>query len=208
MRILVLCDDRYHPAKVVRTGLERVPGYTFDFIEDASEFSPEQMAPCPAVIVAKSNNISSANHAPWMTAPLQNAFRDYVHAGGGLFFIHSGTAGYLEWPIFRSIIGGGFLEHPPRCPVTVEPKPGHFLTAGVEPFTVEDEHYVMTLDDPQAEVFLTTRSDHGAQPGGWIRYESQGRVCVLTPGHTEEVWAHPAFQSLLRNALAWCAWEK
>jgi type 1 glutamine amidotransferase len=28
---------------------------------------------------------------------------------------------------------------------------------------------------------------------------------VLTPGHNAEVWRHPSFQALLRNALAWCA---
>ena len=35
--------------------------------------------------------------------------------------------------------------------------------------------------------------------------EGQGRVGVLTPGHNVEVWVHPAFQTLLRNTLHWCA---
>jgi uncharacterized protein len=61
----------------------------------------------------------------------------------------------------------------------------------------------MALDDPQAEVFLTTTSEHGSQPGGWLRTQGAGRVCVLTPGHNLPVWQHPSFQALLGNALDW-----
>jgi len=204
MNILVLCDDAYHPAHVVRAGLSLLAGYTFDFIEDATAWDAERLALYPAAIVAKSNNASSTNHTPWMTDPVQEAFRQYARQGHGLLFIHSGTAGYLDLPVIRGVIGGAFVKHPPRCPVTIEPKAGHFLTVGVERFTVEDEHYHMALDDPQADIFLTTHSEHGAQPGGWVRREGQGRVCVQTPGHTQGVWTHPAFQTLLRNALTWC----
>ena len=62
----------------------------------------------------------------------------------------------------------------------------------------------MALDDPQAEVFVTTTSEHGQQPGAWRRAEGAGHVAVLTPGHTVEVWLHPSFQALLLNALRWC----
>jgi uncharacterized protein len=31
-----------------------------------------------------------------------------------------------------------------------------------------------------------------------------GRVGVLSPGHNVEVWLHPAFQTLIGNALRWC----
>ena len=54
------------------------------------------------------------------------------------------------------------------------------------------------------EVFMHTVSDHGAQPGGWLRHEGKGRVCVLTPGHFPPVFEDPNFQQLLRNALAFC----
>jgi uncharacterized protein len=97
-----------------------------------------------------------------------------------------------------------FVQHPPQCPVTVEPLAGHLLTTGCEAFTLQDEHYHMALDDAGADVFLTTRSEHGPQPGGWRRTEGKGRVGVLTPGHNVEVWLHPSFQALLLNTLSWC----
>ena len=62
----------------------------------------------------------------------------------------------------------------------------------------------MALDDKQAEVYMTTTSEHGEQPGAWQRTEGSGRVAVLAPGHNLEVWLHSSFQVLLLNALRWC----
>ncbi len=209
MRVLVLCDDYWHPARIVREGLCAVKDehFSFDYIEDARNWSPERMADYPVVVLAKSNNISAADQAGWMTEEAQSAFVDYVSRGKGLVAIHSGTAGYDQMPRLRGLLGGVFTHHPPQCPVTVKPGAGHPLAAGCAVFTLTDEHYFMALDDAGADVFLQTKSEHGVQPGGWTRLQGQGRVCVLTPGHNLEVWQQPDFQTLLRNAMNWCAKE-
>jgi type 1 glutamine amidotransferase len=107
--------------------------------------------------------------------------------------------------VLRGLLGGVFTHHPEQCPVTVNPRLGHLLSASAVPFTLQDEHYFIALDDRHAEVFLTTTSQHGEQPGGWTRMEGIGRVAVLTPGHNLEIWLHPSFQTLVRNSLRWCA---
>ncbi len=207
MRVLVLCDDRWHPARVPRVGLGALGEgeFQFEFIEDAGQWSAERMAGYPLVILTKSNNVSATDERNWMTPEVEQAFVDYVRQGGGLLAVHSGTAGYRETRTLRALLGGVFIQHPPQCPVTVTPVEGHPLTAGCAPFTLKDEHYHMELDDRQADVFLQATSEHGSQPGGWTRLEGRGRVCVLTPGHNVEVWLHPSFQALLGNALRWCA---
>ena len=158
----------------------------------------------PLVILTKSNKVSSIDLTEWMTDTVQATFSDYVHKGNGLLAIHSGTAEYEQKTLLRSLLGGVFAYHPEQCPVTVRPHAGHPLSAGAAPFTLTDEHYFMALDDPQADVFVTTTSEHGEQTGGWTRVEGRGRVAVLTPGHNLEVWLHPSFQRLLRNSLRWC----
>jgi type 1 glutamine amidotransferase len=207
MRVLVICGDHYHPAAVVRAGLAPLTeeGYQFDWIEDARDWSVERMAPYPAVLFAKSDAVSSTDRNPWLTDEVQRAFHDYARRGGGIVFVHAGTAGMVDLPVMRALIGGAFAHHPPRCPVTVIPQPGAALAEGCVAFTLEDEHYHMLWDDAGARAFAWTRSQHGVQPGGWWRLEGQGRVAVLTPGHVVEVWLHPSFQTLLRNALRWCA---
>ena len=158
----------------------------------------------PLVILTKSNNVSSSNQNKWMTDEVQSAFAEYVRKGNGLLAIHSGTAGYLETSILQCLLGGVFTHHPEQCEVTIEPQTSHPLTLGIFPFTVKDEHYFMTMYDSNIDVFMTTRSEHGAQPAGWRRTEGGGRVAVLTPGHNLKVWLHPAYQALLLNALRWC----
>lgn len=209
MHILVLCDDRWHPARVPREGLSDLQnkGFTFDWIEDAGEWSAERMEAYQLLVLTKSNHFSSTDHREWMSDEVQQAFTDYVRKGNGLLAIHSGTAGYQETPGLRNLLGGVFTHHPEQCAVTMEPLTGHPLTTGIPPFTLKDEHYFMAMDDPQADVFLTTRSEHGGQPGGWRRTEGNGRVAVLTPGHNLEVWLHPSYQSIILNALRWCGGE-
>lgn len=205
MHVLVLCDDYWHPARVPRAGLAPLEaGFALDWIEQAGDWSAEKMAAYPAVVLTKSNNISSADQTPWMSEAAQQAFADYVRAGGGLLVIHSGSAGYADTPILRRLMGGVFVEHPPQCDVTYAPQAGHTLAASSAPFTVKDEHYFMAFDDAQADVFMTSASEHGTQPAGWTRAEGSGRVCMLTPGHNVEVWLHPSYQAIIRNALRWC----
>jgi type 1 glutamine amidotransferase len=206
MRVLVICDDYWHPAATVRGGLDALKEneFEFDWIEDAAEWSAERMAEYPLVLLTKSDNVSAADKGSWVSEDVQRAFVEYVRKGNGLLAVHSGTV-YAEHPTLRGLIGGAFTHHPKQCPVTMEPLPGHPLTAGSEPFTLVDEHYIMELDDAQADVFLTTTSEHDTQPGGWTRTEGKGRVCVLTPGHNVEIWQHPSFQTLTINALRWCS---
>jgi type 1 glutamine amidotransferase len=207
MKILVLCDDYWHPARISREGLGALAGdeFTFDWIENAHDWSPEHMATYPVTILTKSNHVSSIDQTNWMADTVQEAFHDYVNKGNGLLAIHSGTAEYGQKLVLRRLLGGVFTHHPEQCPVTVVPREGHALSAGSTPFTLKDEHYFMTVDDPQADIFVTTKSVHGEQPGGWRRINGNGRVAVLTPGHNLEIWLHSSFQALVLSCLRWCS---
>lgn len=207
MNILVFCGDAWHPPEIPRKGLGTLAGseFTFDWIEDARDWTPPTMAAYPLVILTKSDNVSVSNKSNWMTDTAQAAFSEYVRRGNGLLAIHSGTAEYEQKPVIRDLLGGVFLHHPEQCPVTMSPRPDHPFSAGIAPFTLEDEHYFMALDDPQADVFMTTSSINGEQPGAWRREVGNGRVAVLTPGHNLEVWLHPAYQTLLINMIHWCS---
>ncbi|MDQ2691636.1 MAG: ThuA domain-containing protein [Chloroflexota bacterium] len=207
MNVLVLCGDYWHAPRIAREGLSALSGngFTFRWIEDARDWTPANMLEHPLVILTKSDNVSPTDQAGWMTDEVQDAFLDYVSRGNGLLAIHSGTAEYADKPVLRALLGGVFRQHPEQCPVTVTPRLGHPLSVGSAPFKVRDEHYFMALDDSHADVFVTTSSEYGEQPGGWRRAEGRGRVAVLTPGHNLEVWLQPSFQRLLLNCMDWCS---
>ena len=206
MKTLVLCGDNWHPPGIAQAGLRALTGveFTFDRIEDTRDWSAERMMSYPLVILTKSNNVSSTDQTEWMTEAVQEAFLTYVQNGNGLLAIHSGTAEYQQKPVLRSLLGGVFTHHPEQCPVAMTPHVGHPLTTGANPFKLRDEHYFMAIDDPTVDIFMTTTSEHGEQPGAWRRLEGSGRVTVLTPGHNQEVWLHPSYQALLLNCLRWC----
>lgn len=205
MHVLVFCDDRWHLASVVKSGLEPLmnEGFEFVFKENMIDLTMDLLEQFPVIILAKSNNFSSTDTTEWATEEAQKIFESYVQNGGGLLAVHSGTAGYREASIIRGILGGVFTHHPEQCPVTLEAVGEHAITDGFEPFTLRDEHYFMEIDNDDLCVFLTSISQHGEQPAGWTRTHGKGKVCVLTHGHNLNVWLHPSFQLLLRNSLNW-----
>lgn len=206
MKTLVFCADYNHPADVVRNGLAPLDGgeFPFDWISDAVGWQPDGPAAFGLVILAKSNDRSADGRTGWMTDSVQDALARHVRAGNGLLAVHSGTAEYERASVLRGLLGGVFDRHPEQCPVTVRPRAGHPLAAGSSPFTLTGEQYLLARDDPEADVFVTTASEHGERPGGWRRAEGAGRAAVPTPGRNLEVWRHPAYQILLRNAMRWC----
>lgn len=206
MKVLVLCNDRWHPARVPREGLEALHdrGFTFDWLEDAHEWSADRMAEYPLTVLTKSNHVSFTDHRQWMTAEVQAAFAEYVREGHGLLAIHSGTASYQESTGLRSLLGGVFTHHPEQCMVTMDLQANHPFTSDIPSFTIKDEHYFMAMYDSQVDVFMTTRSEHGEQSAGWRKTEGNGRVVVLTPGHNLEVWLHSSYQALILTAMRWC----
>ena len=206
MRTLVLCEDAAHPADLTKGGLSGLGecGCEFEFVVDAESVSSEDWAEYPLTLFSKANQKSATDKAPWANEETGQMLTDYVGQGNSILFLHSGTAVYKDLQSFRSLMGGVFVGHPPQCPVTVEPEEGHPLTEGSRPFTLQDEHYQMEMYDSDVDLFLSTRSEHGAQPGGWTRTKGEGRVCVLSPGHNLEIWHHPPYQKILRNCIDWC----
>jgi type 1 glutamine amidotransferase len=205
-RALVLCDDTWHAADTVSRGLAPLADrFAFEYEADGGEWSAERMKRYPLTVLAKANIASSRKPDPWLTSEREESFCDCVRRGGGLVAIHSGCSRYERLPLVHALLGGVFVRHPEPCAVAIEPQPGHPLTAEVPAFTIHDEHYFLAMRDETADVFLRSRSVHGLQPAGWTRKAEAGRVCVLTPGHSLEVWLHPGFQKLLLNACQWAA---
>ncbi|MCQ4088630.1 ThuA domain-containing protein [Saccharibacillus sp. JS10] len=207
MNVWVIGKDRWHSAEIVFQGFEQLGLDTFQYTmtDSVEEFDANRLEDYPIVAVCRSNSQFEHEHRFWMNEDVQQSFERYVENGGSLLVIHAGTAGYQSGERFRKLIGGAFLHHPEACTVKICPESSHPIAAGVEEFQVHDEHYMMDWEKSDTELIMRTVSEHGEQPGGWTKMYGQGKICVLTPGHEEEVWNHPMFQKLLNNALHWCA---
>ena len=223
-KILVLCDDLWHPAEVIERGIRGLGdgAYSFDVVKSAKDIlTPKRLKQYDAVIIAKSNNVNAANTAPWFEESVTEVgpeeFRAYLERGGGIVFVHSGTCigerflgdadERFKKPArgMQALHGCTMNGHPLRCNCDIYvTDPDSPLTEGVGAFTVHDEHYQISDLAGDAQVFLQWDSaPGGTQPAGWTRKIYGGRIVVLTPGHTLDVWENPEFRKLLVNAIEW-----
>lgn len=210
MKILLICNDCYHPGIIPRKGLEALAPYGISVEEPVhdAETTIKTLRPYPVVVLAKGNKTSPEDSTRWMDGAAEDAFTQYVQEGGGVVFLHAGAAVKRGAEGMCRLMGHRFTHHPDQCPVTVTPLKPHFITHGVEAFTVIDEHYFINLLSDDADILLASTSQYGTQVAGYVRKVGRGRVCTLTPGHNLDVWLHPGYQVLMRNALEWCAKEE
>jgi len=226
MRVLLICDDYWHPGQVPIEGVGplKEQGFEFDIISDAGKFTPDLLSGYPVVLLAKSDQVSREDKSIWKTEAVQQAFIGYVENGGGLLVVHSGIVGCSENKGMDDLIGCRLAYHPHDCPVTVQPLKPHAVTEGVGMFCEVDEHYRLEVLAPDADILTASYSPPQGKedcydedpynntpawicPAGYVRTQGKGRICVLTPGHLLPVWINPQFQRTLHNALRWCAGE-
>jgi type 1 glutamine amidotransferase len=224
VRVLLLCDDYWHPGKVPIDGVAPLAekGFQFDIITNANDFTQDILTQYPVVLLVKCDEVSQTDKQSWKTEAVQQAFVAYVTHGGGLLAVHSATVPGTHTESLDQLLGCRFKGHPNECPVTVQPIKPHPVTEGVEMFCETDEHYRLDVFAPDADIIIASYSPpqgeeskyqedpyHNTQaavcPAGYVRTQGEGRVCVLTPGHHLAVWHNPQFQLTLSNALRWCA---
>jgi len=227
MKVLLICDDYWHPGQVSIDGTAPLAsqGFQFDTITNANDFSPSMLSQYPAVMINKCDEVSQTDRQPWKTEEVQKAFINYVEGGGGFLAVHSATVCGKNTHALDQLVGCKFTGHPNACPVTVQPVKSHPVTEGVGMFCETDEHYRIDITANDADILIASYSPpqgeeskyqedpyHNTQAAvcaaGYVRTQGKGRVCVLTPGHNLPVWLNPQFQLLLSNALLWTAGKK
>ncbi|MDF1567012.1 MAG: ThuA domain-containing protein [Spirochaetaceae bacterium] len=204
MKALCIYNDFHHPGALVKNGLEEFapPEISIEFTDAEDGIPTDFPTNCGILILSKANMTASDKETSWVTRDWEIHIRDFVENGGMLLAVHSGIAGYEKGGIMGNLLGGTFKWHPEICDVSYRGsiKIGRTGIGSVD-FTCRDEHYFVDVFNKDAEIFLTSESRHGRQPAGWICNIERGRVVVLTPGHTLEVWNHPVFRKMILQAL-------
>jgi type 1 glutamine amidotransferase len=182
-----------------------------------------------AAIEAGDLLVSYTSRVPVADEPCA-AIQRFLERGGRWFAIHASNS-VLDNRQLRRLLGSRFLSHPPytRFRVSIT-KPEHPLVAGIEPFEVDDEIYVIEHDD-DLEVLLHTRwggdamgrqVEEGVRPLMYHRPVGDGGVLYLALGHCNRPfdkprpdapdspdrrgpWALPVYQELIRRGIQWAA---
>ena len=160
MRVLMLCDDHWHPGKVPIEGVSPLKerDIQFDFVTDAGEFKPEMLAKYPVILLCKCDEVSNTDKTSWKNDVIRQALIDFVENGGGLLVIHSGLVAGEDTENLDRLIGSRFTFHPKDSPVTVQPVKPHPVTEGVEMFCEIDEHYRLEIIADDIDIFMASYS--------------------------------------------------
>ncbi|MCL2099404.1 MAG: ThuA domain-containing protein [Oscillospiraceae bacterium] len=208
MKILVICDDKYHHEEVIKPGLEFLQNEnSVTYAADMSgySFDSKPLSEYDVVITAKDKNISKSNEESWLGEDVIKQYEDYANGGGGLIFLHAGSVLCKHSEILKNISGCSFESHPEQCEVDFCITSAHPIVSGAVDFTEKDEHYFIDFTASDADIFLKSRSNHGIQPAGYTRlHNGKGRVCVLTPGHNLSVFNNEQYKKIIKNAVDWC----
>lgn len=154
-----------------------------------------------------------ANNQPLEGAELRQGIVDFVDGGGGLLILHAAAwHNWTDWPEFnRELVGGGSRSHGPYAAFDVLRAEGsHPLLEGLpDRFELRDELYRFEPDSSGTPitVLATGVSVDGSEryPVAFTVDRPGGRIACVTLGHDGEAHRHPAFQRLVRNAVAWLA---
>ena len=158
------------------------------------------------------------------------AIRRYLEKGGRWFALHASNS-VGNNTILPGILGSRFLAHPPYKRYTVSiAKPGDPLLAGIEPFEVDDELYLIEQNG-DIDVLLQTRWGGEAmgrtfaeamQPLMYRHRVGNGGVLYLALGHSAREfdrpkppgpdqatlrgpWDLPVYKELVRRGIEWAA---
>ena len=224
MKVLLICNDHYHPGQVVIDGLAplKSKGYEFDIVQDGLEVNPKNFGDYPVIILSKCDEATPDNRVSWETPEVQQAFVDYVESGGGLLTIHCGLVAGEKTDVLHGLIGSKFKWHPNNTDVIAEPIKNHPVTEGVGQYCELDEHYYLEVLAGDIDILMASYGPAQGQPEKYesdpyhnhpakiepccyVRTQGKGRVCTITSGHHLKLWHNPNFQRLLDNSLRWCS---
>ncbi len=209
-KILALVGDFYHPADYLTEGLNNNLNqlYSLEIKESYQNILWDELDKYDLLILAAAAQLNpEENDQIWMTEHHQDIIDRFVSNGGGLLVLHSGLAGYPTDGIYRKIVKGHFIEHPPEHPeIKIYPiNTENELTQGIEVFNIVDEQYFVDVDEEDTKLFLEANSkEFGCSIAGWAHSYKEGKVSCLTPGHTLEVLENDMMRKLINNSVEWC----
>lgn len=200
-------------------------GWSAFHTENGAVFNGADLARFDAVVFL---NASGDTLSP----PQQQAFQDWLTAGGGWLGIHAaGDGSHEAWPWYvENLVGVDFIAHimgPQFQVARVDVElPEHAAMAGLPGSWEHKEEWYSWEESPRDKgftVLATIDEDSyepwqrmfgtevdlrmGDHPVVWGRCVGQGRAIYSTMGHAADSFAAAEHQQLLESALAWALGE-
>ena len=135
----------------------------------------------------------------------KNGVLNAVASGKGFVGWHSAADSFRDCPEWKAFMGGHLTTHPEYRNYQVSVVDGnHFITKGMNEFTVTDEQYILDYD-PRVNVLCSALWKGEAMPVAWTKQWGKGRVFYLGLGHDPKACQQEVFKKLLIRGALWAA---
>jgi type 1 glutamine amidotransferase len=150
---------------------------------------------------------------PKRDAAIKANLDKFVTEGGGLFVFHFACGAFEDWSGFEKLAGRVWdPKLPPHDPygrfsvrITDDTHP---ITKDLGNFETQDELYTC-LKSSEVPIHVlaeaVSKVDGKPYPMAFVLEKGQGRTFHTTLGHDDRSLSAVPFQTMIKNALVWCA---
>jgi|GEM_PF-33601 len=183
--------------------------FEVDATENAGLFTQENLAQYAVVIFLSTTGDVLDNTQ-------QDAFEEFIQAGGGYVGIHAASDTEYDWPWYGDLVGAYFSDHPSGTPQAtirvsdhVHPSTQHLPSS----WTRTDEWYNFA-QNPRGDVHVLATLDETSYTGGnmgydhpivWCREYDGGRSWYTAGGHTAASFSEPLFMEHVLGGILYAA---
>lgn len=183
----------------------------------ALDISPRDSAAFAGPLVGRYDVLILVNRSPSLGVDGRRHLQEFAEAGGGIVVLNQATANYPDWPWYRGLVGGRYLDSPTdglpssgfrlQEQIIASPTGSHPITArlGGRPFHMLDETYCRMDIAADNAVLLRTRNSSADGPLVWTSAYAPARVVVILPGFGHGAHMNLAYRYLVEDAIRWAA---
>jgi type 1 glutamine amidotransferase len=145
----------------------------------------------------------------------QQAFQQFIRAGGGYVGIHSAADTEYGWAWYGALLGAYFKSHPAVQWGTIRIENRvHPSTVGLPPYWPRVDEWYDFNRNPCGNVTVLATLDESTYSGGtmgldhpiaWCHDYAGGRAWYTGVGHTDESFAEPLFLAHILGGIQWTA---
>jgi type 1 glutamine amidotransferase len=210
-RILVFAKTAGYYHESIPKGMETImkicssEGIQVDTTRNADVFTVESLKKYNAIVFLNtSGDVLNDNQ--------QEAFKTYIHAGGGYLGVHAASDTEYDWPWYNKLAGAWFLSHPAQQVATIKVTDKKNPATAMLPdeWTRTDEWYNFKNITPDIKVlaWLDESSYKGGANGAehpfiWYHEFEGGRAFYTGVGHRDDNYDEPLVQQHLLGAIKW-----